>query len=48
MSATNVHEEEMSAEEMSVAKRAEQSSYEVLKVFGISQSREQTLKTTEW
>ena len=31
MSATNFHEEEMSAEEMSVAKRAEQSSYEVLK-----------------
>ena len=38
MSATNVHEEEMSAEEMSVAKRAEQSSYEVLKASGAESS----------
>ena len=38
VSATNVHEEEMSAEEMSVAQRTEQSSYEVLKAAGAESS----------
>ena len=38
MSATNFHEEEMSAEEISVAKRSKQSSYEVLKASGAESS----------